>query len=165
MRLTPWRKHDDPTRGSNRGLRRFRDEMDQLFDSFFGGTRLSEWGFPESTGGWVPEIEIIEGERDYTVRAEVPGLDPKDIDVSLTGNRLTISGEKKEETEEKRGGTFHSERRFGSFHRSIELPAGVNADAVTAEVDKGVLTLKIGKAEGAALQRIPVRPSTKSKPQ
>jgi HSP20 family protein len=159
MRLTPWRKQTDLSRERG-GLRRLRDEMDNLFDSFFGSTRLSEWGGPESAGGWMPDLEVIESEKEFVVRAEVPGLDPKDIEVSLTGNRLTLSGEKKEETEEKKGGYYHSERRFGSFRRSIELPTGANADTVTAEYDKGVLTLKIGKTAGATSQRIPIKTAT-----
>ena len=156
MRLTPWRKQTDLSRPTG-GLRRLRDEMDLLFDSFFGSPRSSEWGFPETAGGWAPEIEVIESDKEFVVRAEVPGLDPKDIEVSVTGNRLTLSGEKKEETEEKKSGYYRSERRFGSFHRSIELPAGTKPDAISAEYDKGVLTLKIGKAEEAKAQRIPVK--------
>jgi len=156
MRLTPWRKQAELSR-EPRGIRRLRDEMDHLFDSFFGATRLSDWSSPETAGGWTPEIEVVEGDKNITVRAEVPGLDPKDIEVSVTGNRLTLSGEKKEEREEKKGGYYLSERRYGSFFRSIELPAGTKPDAVTAEYDKGVLTLRIGKAEGTPIQRIPVK--------
>ena len=73
------------------------------------------------------------------------------------GNRLTLSGEKKEESEEKKGGYYRSERRYGSFHRTIELPAETKPEAVSAEYDKGVLTLKIGKAEGATPKRIPIK--------
>ncbi len=156
MRLTPWRKQSEPTREA-RGLRRLRTEMDQLFDSFFGSTRPSDSGLPESAGGWAPELEIIEGEKDFVVRAEVPGLDPKDIEVRVTGNRLTLSGEKKEEKEETKGGYHHSERRYGSFRRAIKLPAGTKPEAITAEYDKGVLTLKIAKAEEAKPQMIPVK--------
>src|SRR5207244_5305114 len=112
---------------------------------------------PESAGGWTPEIEVIEGDKEFTVRAEIPGLDPKDIKVSVTGKCLTLSGEKKEESEEKKSGYYHSERRYGSFHRSIELPAGTKPDAISAEYDKGVLTLKIGKAEEASSQRIRIK--------
>jgi HSP20 family protein len=162
MKLSPWKKQQpEPGRG-NGGLRRLRDEVDQLFDSFFGTTRLSE--FPESAGGWSPEIELFEGEREITVRAEIPGLDAKDIDVSISGNRLTLSGEKKESTEEKKGGYYHSERRYGYFQRVIDLPTGTKADQVTAEVDKGVLTLKIPKVETEEVKRIPIKTSSSSAP-
>jgi HSP20 family protein len=162
MRLRPWRKQAELARETEASpLRRFREEMDQLFDSFFGGTRLGEWPFPGASGGWIPEIELIEGEKDFVVRAEVPGLDPKDIEVSVTGNHLTLSGEKKEDADERKEGYYHSERRFGSFYRSLELPAGTTPESITAEYDKGVLTLRIAKAEEATAQRIPVRAAEK----
>ena len=161
MRLTPWRKHHpEPARGDG-GIRRFRDEMELLFDSFFGSSPTSERGFPPTTGAWAPEIEVLEGDKEITVRAEIPGLDVKDVEVSISGNRLTLSGEKKEESEDRKGGYYHSERRYGYFHRTIELPAGTKADQVTAEVDKGVLTLKIPKAETAGVKRIPIKTASK----
>ncbi len=164
MRLTPWRKqHPEPSRG-NGGIRRLRDEVDQLFDSFFGSPRESDWTLPAAAGGWAPEIEVLEGDKEITVRAEIPGLDAKDVDVSISGNRLTLSGEKKESAEERKGGYYHSERRYGYFHRTIELPAGTKAEQVTAEVDKGVLTLRIPKAEAAGVQRIPIKEASSAAP-
>ena len=161
MRLTPWRKqHPEPARGDG-GIRRFRDEMEHLFDSFFGGSRMSEGGFPGAAGAWAPEIEVLEGDKEITVRAEIPGLDVKDVEVAISGNRLTLSGEKKEESEDRKGGYYHSERRYGYFHRTIELPAGTKTDQVTAEVDKGVLTLKIPKTETAGVKRIPIKAASK----
>jgi HSP20 family protein len=164
MRLTPWRKQaPEPNRGSG-GIRRLRDEMDRLFDSFFGSPRESDWSGPASAGGWAPEIEVLEGDKEITVRAEIPGLDARDVDVSISGNRLTLSGEKKESAEERKSGSYHSERRYGYFHRTIELPAGTKAEQVTAEVDKGVLTLKIPKTEAAGVQRIPIRTAPSEAP-
>ena len=81
--------------------------------------------------------------------------------MSISGNRLTLSGEKKEESEDRKGGYYHSERRYGYFHRTIELPAGTKADQVTAEVDKGVLTLQIPKTEIAGVKRIPIKTASK----
>lgn len=155
MRLTPWRKQAELSREGG-GVRRLRDQMDRLFDSFFGGS-WGESGVPDVAGGWVPELELAESEKEFTIRAEVPGLDPGDIDVRVTGNILTLSGEKKEESEETKGGYFHSERRYGSFHRSIELPTGVKPESISAEYDKGVLTLRITKADGVGSHRIPVK--------
>ena len=158
MRLTPWRKQaelsrESPGRSSLRGLR---DQMDRLFDSFFGGSPWSDTGYPGASGSWDPDLELVETDKDFTIRAEMPGLDPEDIDVRVNGNVLTLSGEKKEEKEEKQGGFFHSERRYGSFERSIELPTGVKPESIAAEYDKGVLTLKIAKGEGVGSRRIPV---------
>lgn len=167
MRLTPWRKQADlsretPGRSSLRGLR---DQMDRLFDSFFGGSPWSDTGLSGASRSWDPDLEFAETEKEFTIRAEMPGLNPEDIDIRVTGNVLTLSGEKKEETEEKKRGTFLSERRYGSFVRSIELPAGVKPESIQAEYDKGVLTLKIAKGEGAGSRRIPVNSPSPQSPQ
>lgn len=158
MRTSPWRKQSEASRDpGTSSLRRLRDEVDHLFSSFFGSPRWTELGGPDSSGGWTPDIEFIEGEKDFTVRAEVPGLDPKDIEVNLKGNTLTISGERKSETQVNKDRFHHSERRYGSFFRSIELPADTKPESISAEYDKGVLTLTIAKAESAKPQRIPVK--------
>jgi len=134
-------------------LRRFRSQMDRLFDSFFG---LAPW---EETlpGGWTPDVEVADTDKEILVKAEVPGLGPEDIDVRVSGNVLTLSGEKKEETEEKKSGYYRSERRFGSFLRTIDLPTSVNAEAVSAEYDKGILTVRIPKSEDSAPRKIEVK--------
>jgi HSP20 family protein len=134
-------------------LRRFRSQMDRLFDSFFG---LAPW---EETlpGAWTPDLEVADTGKEIVVKAEVPGLGPEDIDVRVSGSVLTLSGEKKEESEEKREGYYRSERRFGSFFRTIDLPPGARADSVTAEYAKGILTVKIGKTEAPAPKKIEVK--------
>jgi HSP20 family protein len=135
-------------------LRRFRSQIDRLFDSFFGLSAPWEETMP---GTWIPDLEVLDTGKEIVVKAEVPGLGPEDIDVRVSGNVLTLSGEKKEETEEKKGGFYRSERRFGSFLRSIELPPGARADAVTAEYDKGVLTVRIAKGEESPAKKIQVK--------
>ena len=134
-------------------LRRFRSQMDRLFDNFFG---LAPWeeGLP---GSWTPDLEVADNGKEIVVKAEVPGLGPEDIDVRVTGNVLTLSGEKKEETEEKREGYYRTERRFGSFYRTVQLPPGTASDGVTAEYGKGLLTVKIPKSEDAAPKRIEIK--------
>ena len=84
-------------------------------------------------------------------------MGPEDIEVRVSGNVLTLSGEKKEETEEKKEGFYRSERRYGSFFRTVDLPPGAKADAVTAEYDKGVLTVRIAKSEEPASRKIEVK--------
>ena len=163
MKLTPWRKHsemglDFPSMASPRY---FRDQMDRLFDSFFGSSPFGESAMTGGAAGvWVPDLEISDTDKEIVVRAEVPGLRPEDIDIRLTGNVLTISGEKKEETEENKGGYIRSERRYGVFSRAVQLPPNVKEDSVTADYDKGVLTLKIGKQEGSGSRKIQVQAST-----
>ncbi len=144
---------EGPITGS---LRLFRDEMDRLFSRFFN----DPWLLPEMTGGpaaaWSPDIDVLEGYKDITVRAEIPGLDPKDIEVSLAGNLLTITGEKREENEDQGSGFYRSERRYGAFHRSVELPQDADPDQIKASYDKGVLTIHVGRKEGAKPRRIAV---------
>ncbi len=94
---------------------------------------------------WVPDVDIIDGEREVTVRAEIPGIDPKDLEVTVSGDVLTISGQKSEEKEERGKAFFRSERRYGAFRRSLMLPPRVDPLKVSAEVDKGVLTVRIPK--------------------
>lgn len=142
-----------PSRGST--IDRFHREVDRMFERFFNEPIFAgDWS--EWSGGWAPSLDVSEGEDTITVRVEVPGVDPDDIDVSLTGDMLVISGQKEEESEEKREGYFHTERRFGSFRRGVPLPASVDPERISAEYDKGVLTVKMNKTEESTAKRIPV---------
>ena len=143
-----------PSRGSR--LDHFHREVDRMFERFFNEPLFGRWEWNEPVGGWVPSLDVSEGEDSVTVRAEVPGVDPADIDVSLSGDVLVISGRKNEEREERREGYFHTERRFGSFRRSVLLPASVDRERIDASYDKGVLTIKMSKTEEALAKRIPV---------
>jgi HSP20 family protein len=144
MELTPWKPIKD--------LLPLRREMDNLFKRFFGESSLAE-----SMGeGWAPSVDVSETEESYFIKAEVPGLEAKDIDVSIVGDRLTIKGEKKKE-EEKSGEHFHSvERFYGSFQRSFTLPATAQADKTEASFEKGILTITIPKSEEAKSKTIKV---------
>ncbi|MGD8698482.1 MAG: Hsp20/alpha crystallin family protein [Gemmatimonadales bacterium] len=160
--LLPWRNKvsDADVEQTGSALARFHSEIDDMFQRFFddplwGGSRL----IPESrvwAGSWSPSLDVSEGADEFVIRAEVPGVDPSDFEVSVTGDVLSISGEKKEESEERRGNVYRSERRFGSFRRNVRLPEGVNADKVEAEYDKGVVTIRLAKGEKAVGRRIPV---------
>jgi len=157
---------------SPQGITRLRSELERLFDRFFG----PEWGsfsglgrgmlsaLPSPQSGWMPSVDVTDSEREFTVRAELPGLDAKDIDVSVSGNRLVLSGEKKEEHEEKGKAFFRSERRYGTFRRAIPLPAGADPDRIRAEYDQGVLVVHVEKSEAVRPKRIEVSsPGTKTK--
>ena len=124
-----------------REVSRLRRDMDRLWDDFFGPSRaLRPW-----TEEWVPAVDVAETAAKVTVKAEVPGLDPKEIDISLVGDLLTIKGEKKSEREEKKENYHLVERSYGSFSRSIRLPAAVNADKIEARYEKGDELLVCGK--------------------
>jgi len=134
-------------------------EMHRLFDDFFrspatfgGGT---QWPFAAAT----PRIDMSESEQEYEVTAELPGLDEKDVELTLADNVLTISGQKKAEREEKDRNYYLSERSFGSFRRAIPLPTEVEEDRVEAQFKNGVLTVHLPKSPEARsrTRRIEVR--------
>jgi HSP20 family protein len=97
----------------------------------------------------TPAMDIVEKDGAFEVTAELPGLDAKDIDVQLTNGMLTIKGEKLEEKEEKAKGRYVSERRYGSFRRTLQVPGGVDADKIEASYKSGVLTVTLPKSPEA----------------
>jgi len=136
-------------------LGKLHDEMDDLFGRFF-----EDWGWPLARahrGAWWPAIDIADKDDAIVVKAELPGLKSEDIEISVSDNVLTISGEKKESTEEKGENFYHVERRYGTFHRDIALPAGVDADKVDAAYRDGVLTVKVPKTEKAKPRRVEIK--------
>ena len=125
-----------------------RQEVDRLFDDFMAPALR-----PRSTGQAQmtisPEIDVAETEESIEITADMPGIDEKDIEVTVRDDLLTIKGEKKTEKEEKQKNYHLVERRYGSFHRSIRLPVGTDADKVTARFDKGVLRITVPKPKEA----------------
>jgi HSP20 family protein len=138
-------------------LSSFRHEVDRLFERFFDdpwGTAVEPF---RALGSWKPSLDMSENDKEVTVRIEVPGIDPKDLDITISGEVLTISGEKKETKEEKGQGYHRTERRFGTFRRSVELPSPIAADKVVAEHRDGVLTIRLPKDPKAVAKRIPIQ--------
>ncbi len=132
------------------------DEIDRLFNEFsFGwpgpslGRRAVEPFRRAAESALQVAVEVSEDDTGYTVTAELPGLDQKDIEVALTDDTLTIKGEKKSEKEEKNKDYHFSERTYGAFQRVFVLPADVDHDKITAEMNKGVLTVTMPKAPEA----------------
>src|SRR6516162_5584566 len=130
----------------------FRSEMDRLFDRFARGFGLpslrsiADFEPPwRSFGFSAPPIDMSEDDKAYKISAELPGLDAKDVEVSVSGDRLVLKGEKRQEHEEKNKNYYHSERTYGSFQRSFELPASVDRDKIAADFSKGVLTIALPK--------------------
>ncbi|MFA6498956.1 MAG: Hsp20/alpha crystallin family protein [Desulfurivibrionaceae bacterium] len=118
-----------------------RNEMDRLWNRF-----LDDWPLPTMFAkGWAPMADISETKDKLIVKAELPGLEPEDIKLSLTGNLLTIQGEKKKEKEEKDEQHYSLERYSGTFQRSFRLPVEVQEDKIEAKFDKGVLTITMPK--------------------
>lgn len=138
-----------------REISRLRREMDRLWEEFFGPSRRAfEPLFAET---WTPAIDVSETADKVTVKAEVPGIEPKDIEISMVGDTLTIKGEKKAEREEK-GESYHLvERSYGSFSRSIRMPAPVDPDKIEATYKNGILTITCPKKEEVKPKAIEVK--------
>ena len=130
-------------------LGRLRTEIDRLFEDFARPARgIFNFGLSGFTP--VPALEMAEKDREYRLTAELPGLKEEDVDITIGDGMLTLSGEKREEEERKDEGFLLSERRYGRFERRIPLPADVDADTVSAEFKKGVLTITLPKDAKAA---------------
>jgi len=137
-----------------REVSRLRREMDRLWDDFFGpGRRALRPLEPE----WAPAVDVSETADKVVVKAEIPGIEAKDIDISLAGDILTIKGEKKSEREEKKENYHLVERSYGSFSRSLRLPAAVQADKIEAGYKQGVLTVTCPKKEVVKPKAIQVK--------
>ena len=141
-----------------RGRRGFYDpvsEVNRMFEDMLGnlarqprgqqGTEVTEW---------APAIDVVTEDGDLVIRAELPGVKQEDVDITLHNNVLTISGERKAEQEEERGGYYVRERRYGSFSRSLSVPEGVDESKIHARYENGVLEVTV---EGAAEVQEPKR--------
>lgn len=129
-----------------------RRQIDRLFEDL--PFRRSAYGFEpfeRFATGWAhaPAVDLVEKDKEYEITAELPGMDDKNIEVKLSEGALTISGEKKEEREEKEKGYYLSERRYGAFRRAFRVPEGVDADKIEASFEKGLLTIRLPKTPEA----------------
>jgi len=131
--------------------------MNRLMDRWFEETPRMWLGEFDGGEGYVP-LDLYETDDAVVVRATLPGVKPEDVDISITGETLTIRGESKHEEEEKKRNYYRQESWYGSFARSMALPAQVEADKADATFENGVLKLTIPKAEAAKPKTIKVKP-------
>ncbi|HSV97460.1 MAG TPA: Hsp20/alpha crystallin family protein [Spirochaetota bacterium] len=131
------------------GVVSFQKEINQLFNDFFsiGPSSLSE-------SGWMPTVDVEEDEKEVRIRAEIPGIEEKDLSVTLENDLLTIAGEKKEEEKKEDRRYVISERRFGSFHRTIRLPEDIDREKIEAGFKNGVLKVTIPRVETPEKKRV-----------
>ena len=134
-------------------------EMDRLLERLWGGFWPLSHGQPLGEHVWAPSIDVSETDTDVIVRADIPGVDPKTVEVILEGDHQVISGEKKESQENKEKHYHYSERFYGSFRRVLELPSAVDAESAVAEHKDGVLTLSLKKDPKLNPKKIPVKTS------
>jgi len=106
---------------------------------------------------WSPAMDLVEAEDHYVLRVDLPGMDENDVSIEVHDNVLTVSGERRDEQEETRQGWHRVERTFGRFSRSLTLPEGIDPDAVTAEFDKGVLSISVPKPEERKPRRVAIQ--------
>jgi HSP20 family protein len=160
-RLIPWRRREikQPVqREEEHPLTLWQRELDSMFDDFYKGFGLEPFRtFGESGDAFSPKIDVVDADTELMIRAELPGMDAEDVDVSLTQDILTIRGEKREESEDRGKDFYRLERSFGSFARSIPLPCEVDAEAVDAAFEKGVLTITMPKSATADCRKIPIK--------
>lgn len=156
--IIPWR------RKQKEAVEHYNMERPEWFDRFFSpfDSLLEESFFPVARGFtgehvWWPDIDVNEGKNDITVEAEIPGMEKDDIQVYLDGRVLTIKGEKMQDSETKKRGVFRRERSYGYFNRSVELPAEVDANSISAKYKRGVLKVELKKTESAKQKSIPVK--------
>jgi HSP20 family protein len=134
-----------------RDLARAERDMEELFG------RPLRWPFGNGERGWVPAVDMIDGKDEIVLRADLPGVEEKDIEVTVEDGALTIRGERKEEREETKDTYYFSERTYGAFARTLTLPAGVERDKVKAIFAKGVLEVHLPKAKEAKGTKVEVK--------
>jgi HSP20 family protein len=152
--LTSWRPR--------RELERLERRMQHFFDRFFDEGSLSSWEWERpfrKLEGWEPAIESHVENGNLVVKADLPGIDPKEISISVTGNRLTIEGERKEEEKKEEKDYVYHELSYGKFSRTMELPAGVDADKVKADYKDGVLKITMPAPKELAAKKIQIEAS------
>jgi HSP20 family protein len=136
-------------------VRQLQREMDQVLQAFFGGDL--EGSSRMGLAAWEPRVDVEEDDKHYIVRADLPGVDPKNVEISVVENNLILRGERKEEREEKNKNYHRVERFEGQFYREIPLPRGIDADNIQASCAKGVLTITIPKKAEVQPKRITVQ--------
>jgi HSP20 family protein len=148
--IIPWKKEERSLargRGDGDPFGQLQRRMNSVFEDFFGRSSSDLWG--DAAGEFLPQVDVSETGKEVRITAELPGLDEKDVEVTVTNNMLTIKGEKEEEE----GDYYHSERSYGYFDRTIALPQGIDADNAKAKFKKGVLKVTIPKKPEAQSSR------------
>jgi HSP20 family protein len=153
-RFQPWR------RDLSAPLQTLQTELNRLFDEYWNPARFAASGHTPpmdlEPASWTPDVDLVESPDAYILTAEIPGVDPASIDLSVTGNVLTFRGVKPADEGATSTGLLR-ERRFGPFHRQVALSGEVNFEAVQADARNGVLTIRLPKQEEAKPRTIPVR--------
>jgi HSP20 family protein len=155
-----------PSGNSQALMRHMADDIDQLLQLFgFGSLGLGTGAIQATPIVWSPQIEVERRDGNLVVRADLPGVDPSDVNVEVDDGVLTISGERRDERREERDGSFRTERFYGRFHRAIPLPEGADDSRVEARFENGVLdvTIPVPEQEQRRPKRVEVKSSNQAK--
>jgi HSP20 family protein len=136
-----------------RELGTLQTEMNRLFNTFFDTPNPANG---PSLRRWVPAMDLVETDKDFVLKADLPGMSDSDVKIELEDNVLTISGERKAEHEERQAGYYRVERSFGSFRRSLTLPDGVDPDSVKATFHNGVLEVTVPKPAAQVPRKVQI---------
>jgi len=131
-------------------------DLNRLVSSFFDATSVPATTNGRARARWTPAMDLVEQDNQFVLRADLPGLSEEDVKIEVDGNVLAISGERRTEREHKGQGYHRVERAFGSFARSLRLPEGVDADAIEASFDHGVLEVRIPKPAAKQPHRVAI---------
>lgn len=147
--LRRWEPEERPFESFRRDIETLHREMDRLFEVMWregaGTSRLPEW----TRGELAPQLDVNEDDKAFHVKIDLPGMDQKDVDITMSDRTLTIRGERKEDKETKEKEYYRRERAYGAFRRTIEIPAAVDATKIEAKFSNGVLTIELPKTKEA----------------
>lgn len=153
--LLPFGRSVPVTHGSN-PIMSFQDEVNKLFSDFFGDLSLPRWGRlsepHEALWAVSPAVDVTENDKEFKISCELPGMEPKDVQITTAEGYVTIKGEKKQESKDEREGYFRQERSYGSFQRVVALPDTASFEKAEASYRNGVLTLSVPKKAGAQVK-------------
>jgi HSP20 family protein len=163
--LIPWKKEKKQVpvrRGQGdqemNSIATMRDSMDRLFDDFFRGFGLAPYAANERWSSFMPHVDIVENDRNVQISAELPGMDEDDVQLSISGDALVISGEKREDKQTEGKDYYYAERSYGTFRRTVPLPSDIDQERASAVFERGVLTVTMPKTQGhPQRKRIPIK--------
>ena len=144
--LAPWNQYQE--------LTRWHHDIDDLFRRFFSDQREGSDQLPDT--GWMPAVEVFEREGQYVIRADVPGIDPKEVEVSILNDALTIKGERKKSHEVKEKESYYSEAAYGTFERRLALPKGIDPEKINARFENGVLEVSVPLPQSATGKKVQI---------
>jgi len=157
MNLIPWKRSaEGEEKGTPSPLARWGREMNEMFERFWTQD-VGKWMAGARAGEWAPAMDLGETDSEFHLHVEVPGMNPDDIDISLTGNTLTIRGSRRDRREDKGKAWHRVEQRSGSFQRTVTLPGGVDADKIRAAYDQGILEITLPKCADIQAKKISVK--------